>query len=461
MQLKIKKGLDIPIFGAPLLYKGKLEGSLACPKTVALNLHPFEGINFKLLVAKGDIVKIGTPLVENKAAHQFFVSPAAGTIVEVRRGLKRCLENIIIALGEEEREEENRGLALKEVSREEIVLFLLKSGVFPHIRQRPFDLVANPQIIPRDIFVSAVESLPFHPSAAMQVEGEEENFLIGLEVLKRLTSGKVHLVYAEKSALFADAPGVEKYSAIGPHPIGSPSTHIHLTKPILHAEDHVWTLSTTAVVTVGKMVSKGRYHTARILGVGGEGIKEAKRGFYKTRMGLPISALQESCLEGEGLTLISGSPLTGKKVGGEDYLHFYDSCFSAFPLNDKREFLHFFGLGKNKYSFHKAYYAGHSRKVSQKYHFTTQRHGEERPFIDGSIYDKVMPLKIPVTPLIKAILAEDFDLAINLGLLEITAEDFALATFICPSKIEMIEIVRQGLAKCVQEMGQEPGAELP
>lgn len=450
MDIKIKKGLQIPLAREP---KG-LPQKIAHPKKLSLNLAPFATLRFKLLVKVGDRVKIGTPLVENKAIPgQFFVSPGDGVVVDIARGEKRRLLNIVIEVSEKEEYEEHGRLDLQKASKEEILAHLLKGGIFPHIRMRPFDLVADPRLLPRSIFVRALESLPYVPPAEMQVEGHESYFQLGLEALSHLTTGKVHLVhdFSSTAKAFTEAYGVEKHRAQGPHPIATPSLHIHLIDPIKSGRDVVWTLSALDVVAVGKMIGAGHYHIERVIGIGGDGLAPNQEGYIKGRLGLPVSTLIENRMSTLPSRLISGDPLTGHEASKDGFLGFYDTTFSLIPENTKREEFHFLGLGKDKYSAHRAYLSGHLK--NRKFFFTTNQHGEERAFIDGSIYDKVMPMQILTMPLVKAILAEDFELAESLGLLEVTASDFALATFICPSKIEMVEIVQEGLARYSKEMG--------
>lgn len=449
MKIVVKKGLDIPLDGKP-------EGlvlPLSSPKHIALNLEPFSDLRFKVLVQVGDRVKIGTPLVENKAQPgQFFAAPACGVVTEIRRGLKRRLTDIVIERDEKE-EYEKHGSLGENASREEILAHLLKGGIFPHIRQRPFDVIASAEVTPRAIFVSALESLPFAPSAEMQVKGHERNFQAGLKALSKLTTGSVHLVYRENtpSTAFSQAQDVEKHTVIGPHPASTSSLHIQSIDRIRHGRDYVWTLSTDAVIAVGKMVLEGQYLEKRVLSIAGNGILQAKRGFFEGRLGLPIAFLLENRLEKEPLRLISGDPLLGHAVTENDFLHFYHKTCCALFENDTREPFHFLGLGRMKYSATRAYASGHLSAPKEGYRFTTNQHGEERPFVDAAVYEKVMPLQIPTMQLVKAILTDNFELAEILGIFEIASEDFALPTFICPSKIEMVEIVEQGLSRYAKE----------
>lgn len=442
MQIVVKKGLDIPLSGKPIQ-----NISVSSPSKIALDLSPFEEIRFKLLVKEGDPVKIGSPLVENKeTAGQFFVSPAGGKISEITRGLKRRVTTIVIEKDEKEEFERYPSLDIQKATKEEILAQLMQGGIFAHIRKRPFDVIASPFQLPRAIFVRAIESLPFLPSAEMQIEGHDKNFQEGLDVLSKIAP--LHLVFRQGSSIerFSAA---EKHTVVGPHPAATSSLHIHKIAPIEHAKDYVWTLSACDVIAVGKMISEGIYYIERVLSIAGNGFGKDQVGYFKGRIGLPIDSL----LEGRNTEarLISGDPLTGKEVDRRDFLGFYHTCFSAIPENFERERFHFFGTGKGKYSATKAYITGHKKAPPEGYDFTTNQHGEPRAFVDAGIYDKVMPMKIPTMYLIRAIASENFELAETLGLFEVTGDDFALPTFICPSKIEMVQIVKEGLSRYAKE----------
>ena len=453
VDIKTEKGLDIPIMGKPqgapqplkALQNAFFEGHRL---KIALDLKPFEEVRFKLLVRVDDTVKLGQPLLEDKSCPgRYFVAPAAGVVREVRRGLKRRLLDIVIDVAETEEKITYESPNLSSAKREELIDFLMQAGLFAFIRQRPFNLLADPQKMPRAIFVKALESAPFVPPAEMQVKGHEKEFQLGLQLLSKLTSGQVHLVYRKDSdcSIFKDAHHVVHHTAQGPHPISSPSLHIHHIDPIRSAEAVIWTVDALAVIKIGYLMTQGHYFVNKVIGIGGPGIAEGKTGYFQVREGVAIHSLMATRIEGENIRLISGDPLAGTQVEPEDYLGLYDSVFCAIPENNSREFLHFFRLGKDKYTFSRAYLSGHFDHSKQNCFFTTNNHGERRPFIDNTLYDQVMPLAVSTMHLVKAVMAEDYDLAASLGLLEVDGEDFLLPTFVCPSKIEMRAIIDKGL----------------
>ena len=284
------------------------------------------------------------------------------------------------------------------------------------------------------------------PAAERQIEGHEADFQMGLTALSKL--GTVHLVYRKGSKI--EATGVEKHTAEGPHPVANHSLHIQEIDPIHSYDDVVWTLNAHDVVVIGHLLRTGRYFVERIISIAGPGVIPERIGFFRARAGYPIKGLIEGRIKKGHVRLISGDPLNGKKVEAGDYLGFNDYVFTVIPETVKRQFLHFFRLGTKQYTFSKAYLAGHL--PNREYRFTTSLHGEHRAFIDGSLYDKVMPLNVSTMLLVKAIMAEDYELADQLGLLEVDCEDFALPTFVCPSKVEMVDIVKHGLKQYAAEI---------
>lgn len=450
MDIVIKKGLDIPLTQQAT---SQIE-SRKVTKT-ALTFDTFltsKGI--KLLVKPGDHVSQGSPIAQDKdGSGRFFVSPASGQIEDIRRGARRSLKAIVIAL------DETPALSLpslspKQIERDALIQAMIERGLFAHIRQRPFNRLADPQKKPRSIFVKALESAPlgFHPEA--QVEQHKESFQAGLDFLKVLTDGSVHLVHETKTTpAIASAQNVLHHTASGPHPRSLTSVHIHHVDPIRSSDDVIWTLSAWDVIVIGATLTSGVYFNEKLVALGGDGFVDSKRCHLKTITGAYIGDLVHERLthskHGEK-RLISGSPLMGTQVTLDDFLHFEHSSLVALTESQNREFLHFFRPGLNKFTASGAYLGAFM--PSQEFKFTTSQHGEERAFIDGEVYERVMPMRIPTIHLVKACMADDIDSAIELGLLEIDAEDFALPTFVCPSKVEMVEVMKEALERYSEQL---------
>lgn len=458
--IKIKKGLDIPIEGKPegharLLIPGGEASPLLAPQLISLNLRSFQDLKFKLLVKPDEVVKLGQPLAEDKSTPgRMFVAPAAGVIKEIRRGYKRSLLDIVIAVSQEEEHQEYSKIHVEGSTREMLIERMKEGGIFSHIYVRPFNRLADPSKTPRSIFVKAIESAAFVPPAEMQVDGHEKEFQMGLDALAKLTDGPVHLVYRDgsRSKAFTEARHVQRHQADGPHPIGNASVHIQALDPIKKADDIVWTIHARHVVALGYLLEHGRHYVDRVISIAGPGILPDRTGYFKSREGYPVSPLLAGRIHKGSQRFISGDPLTGHKVEEEDFLGFEDFAFCVIPENYSREFLHFFRLGISKYSFSKAYLSGHLNNAHREYYFTTSQHGEKRAFIDSTLYDEVQPLAVPTMLLVKAVMAEDYELAESLGLLEVIGEDFALPSFVDPSKIEMNEIISKGLKRYSSEV---------
>ncbi|MDX8430941.1 MAG: NADH:ubiquinone reductase (Na(+)-transporting) subunit A [Candidatus Algichlamydia australiensis] len=424
MHIKIRKGLTIPLPGPANRFIEKLTQ----PKRAALELSSFKDVRFALKVQEGDLVQIGTPLVVDKdLPERNFVSPVSGKVVEIKRGEKRRLLAIGIEL-----DSEQQSASLPKITngdRDAIIKSFLQAGLFAHIRQRPCNILAHPKRLPKSIFVQALASAPYEPSPLLEMEEYRQAFAKGLELLEKIAP--VHVVSREK----LDLQHGTNHTAEGPHPIANPSVHIYHIDPITNREQTVWTVQVHDVIVMGILALEGRYHNTRLISLAGEPVPEEKRGFYRVTCGTQIQEI----FQNRECRIISGNPLTGRGVQPDDYLGFFDSTICAIQESHKRRLLHFLRAKTKSYSALKAYL------TSKQAQFSTLQHGEERAFVDGGIYQKIMPMEISVMHLIKALLAENLELADELGLLEVAAEDFALSEFICPSKVPMCAIAEKGL----------------
>lgn len=435
MHIKVKKGFDIPIKGKPTEFKGEIASS----SHLALDLRSLPSMRLLLLAQEGEAVTKGQPLLRDKdVPKRVLLSPASGKIKKVIRGYKRVIETIVI---EKSTDSDFKHEKFDIGSKEKIIDFLCGSGLMMQIQMRPFARIAHPDFFPKKIFVRAVESAPYLPSMEMQIEGHEEHFAEGLQLLSKLTD-KLHLVYREGSEMkaFTDSEFANKHTVSGPHPSSLSSVHIHQIDPIEKLDDITWTLSALDVVCIGHFLKENKPYLHRVISLAGA-IDPNKVGFYKVEVGIAVSDLIKDC-DLTNKTLISGDPLMGKEVLKEGFLGFSHQALSVLQEEEKRQPLHFLGLGFNRYSKTKAYSSWLRNKA---YWFSSLLHGERRAIIDGGVYDRVMPMRIPTALLIKALLAEDFERAKELGVLEISPEDLALPTFICPSKIEMVSIVEEKL----------------
>lgn len=446
VKIKIKKGLDIPLVGKP---SSEIE-RLASSKYIGLNLSHLYYMRLKLLLSIGDSVKIGQPiLLDKKHPDHKFVSPASGVIEEVRRGYKRCIETIVIRLDTEESHFIHEPLDVNKTNCEGIVQYFLKTGLFTHIYKRPFGTIAHPKKMPKSIFIKTFDKAPFAPTPYLEIQDAPEDFQMGIRALS-IICPNIHLICngTSKNELFHHLKNCHIHFAFGPYPISNPSVHIQKIDPITNSEEQVWTLDAIDVIRIGHMVQTGKYFTKIFITLAGPMVQEMYRKHYETRLGISIRHLLENkVMKNHSIRFISGNPLTGKKTDLNGFLGIKDHIVCAFEEGFGRRFLHFIRLKNPFYSFTHTYKIPHC----DSYYFNTLKHGEERTFIDPNIYDRVMPLHISTIHLIKSLLSQDYEISEKMGLFEIIPEDFALASFICPSKTEFVSIVEREIQNYIKE----------
>ena len=442
----IKKGLDIKLIG-------ESEKTLVDLKAKRFAIKPpdFTGCFPKMLVKEGDEVKAGTPLFFDKYRDELiFTAPLSGKVVSVNRGAKRLLLEVIIESDGKDTAEDYGKTNIAGLKKDAIVEKLLKSGIWPMIRQRPYSVIANPKDEPKAIFVAAFDTAPLSPDFDLIVEGKEKAFQAGLEVLSKLTNGKVHLnvdAKKTKSKAFLEAKHVQLNQFSGPHPAGNVSVHISRIDPI-NKGDVVWYVGPQEVITIGNLFLEGRYDSSRIIALAGSEVQQPK--YYKTFVGARIT----NCISGNVSTgtnrYISGNVLSGNKIEKDGFVGFYDSLITVIPEGNYYEFFGWLVPGFGKFSVSGTYL---SRLFpNRKYRLDTNVHGGHRAFVMTGKYEKVFPFDIYPMALLKAIMVEDIDLMENLGIYEVDEEDFALCEVIDTSKTQMQEIVRKGLDLMRTEM---------
>ncbi|HEY9113376.1 MAG TPA: Na(+)-translocating NADH-quinone reductase subunit A [Bacteroidales bacterium] len=442
----IKKGLDIKLLG-------EAEKTLVDLNAVKFAIKPtdFIGCFPKMLVKEGDEVKAGTPLFFDKYRENIVVtSPVSGKVTALTRGAKRLLLEIVIESNGKNETVDFGKSNVSGLSREAIIEKMLKSGVWPVIRQRPYSVVANPADMPKAIFVNAFDSAPLAPDYDLIVHGQANDFQAGLDVLAKLTEGKVHLNVHEKltaSKVFLNSKNVQINHFKGPHPSGNVSVHINRIDP-LNKGEVVWYAGPQEVLTIGRLFNEGIFNAARVVCIAGSEVRSPR--YYKTLIGANIADMVQKNTTGDNLRFISGNVLTGEKIEKHGYLGFYDSMLTVIPEGNYYEFLGWGLPGFNKFSFSGTFLA--KLFPNRKYRLDTNLHGGERAFVMTGKYEQVFPFDIYPMQLLKAILAENIDQMENLGIYEIDAEDFALCEVIDTSKTEMQAIVRKGLEFIRKEM---------
>jgi Na+-transporting NADH:ubiquinone oxidoreductase subunit A len=444
---KIKRGLNIPL-------KGKAEKVIkkaSDSQYYAVKPIDFHGMRTKLVSKVGDKVKVGTPLFYNKLQPGVqFTSPVSGEVVSVNRGERRKILEVVIENDQKFDYEDFGAQDPSQLERDHIIEKMLQSGLWPVIRQRPYSTVANPEDKPKSIFISAFDSAPLAPDYDLIVKGEDQNFQKGIDALKKLTEGTIHLnVNADypPSEVFTKAKGVQLNHFTGPHPSGNVGVQINKLDPI-NQGDIIWYVYPQDVIAIGRLFDKGIYDVSKVIALTGSEVK--KPLYYRFVKGASIKNIVDGNVKDGELRYISGNVLTGKKINSEGYLGYFDDQVTVIPEGKYYEFLGWAKPGFKKYSTSRSFWSW--LQPSKRYRIDTNLKGGERAYVVSGEYEKVFPMDIYPVQLIKAILIEDIELMEKLGIYEVDEEDFALCEFICTSKTPVQSIVRKGLDLMREEM---------
>jgi len=430
--IRLKKGLDIPLAGEPLQ---EVTGE-KIPRTVALVGPDFTGLKPRLEVNPGDRVKLGQPLFSHKkTAGVKYTSPGAGKVVAVNRGEKRVFLSVAVELDgdEEETFPSFSGKELLTLDRARAVEILLASGQWTALRRRPLGGVADPEGRPTSIFVTAMDSNPHAPETEKAIERAEDWFCEGLKVIAALTEGKVYLCTGQQARLPVPPVGkIERVVFDGPHPAGNAGTHIHFLDPVGRGRE-VWHIGVQNVAAVGALFTTGRLKVDRVVSLSGSAVINPR--LVRTRIGASLEDLLDGELKEGPNRIISGSVISGRRATGPTaYLGRYSNQVSVLPQSGKRRILGWLNPGLNLYSVQRIFLSGFLPR--KRFDFTTELHGGARAIVPVGSYEKVMPLDVLPTFLLKALAVNDVEEAEKLGCLELVEEDLALCTFACPSKID-------------------------
>lgn len=446
--IKLRKGLNIRLMG-----KAETVLDTVSPAgQYALKPIDFPGLTPRLSVKQGQEVKAGEPLFFDKYHPEvFYVTPVAGTVSLINRGERRRILEVIVDADPSKGFVDFGKSDPQSLDEARIRELLLKSGMWPLIRRRPYGIVANPDEKPRDIFISGFDSAPLAPDYEFILRGQEEQFQTGINALARLTTGKVYLGLPASgdNKIFSQLKNVEVNYFDGPHPAGNVGIQIHHIKPVNKGEV-VWTVNPQDVVIMGRLFETGKVDFTKIIALTGS---EVTRPQY-----LRIVAGTRLCpvLEGRLKTVnkqrvISGNPLTGTKLICDNFIGFYDAQVTVIPEGDDYEFMGWALPGVKKYSASKAFLS--ALVPAREYELTANLHGGERAFVMSGQYEKYLPMDILPVHLLKSIMVNDLDRMEQLGIYEVVEEDLALCEFACASKIKVQEILRKGINTMVQEMG--------
>ncbi len=443
IMITIKKGLDLPIAGKP--EQVIRDGNTVTE--VAMLGEEYVGMRPSMKVREGDMVKKGQVLFEDKKnPGVVFTAPASGTITAINRGAKRVLQSVVIRLeGNEQETFANYGVCtLRQLTEQQVRQNLQSSGLWTAFRTRPFSKIPAVDAVPSSIFVNAMDTNPLAADPAVIIEQYADDFTNGLTVLGRLHN-KINLVKAADVTL-PSASTTLVHDVKGVHPAGLVGTHIHFIDPVSFTK-HVWHLNYQDVIAIGKLFTTGELFTDRVVSLAGPQVKKPR--LVRTCLGANLSQLTANELNSGNNRVISGSVLHGATAQGpHDYLGRYALQVSVLAEGDEKEFMGWITPQPGKYSITRTVLGHFSRKL---FNFTTAVNGGDRAMVPIGSYERVMPLDILPTLLLRDLAAGDTDSAQALGCLELDEEDLALCTYVCPGKTDYGVLLRQALEKIEKE----------
>lgn len=447
--IKLKKGFDINIIGKP---QKKVDNNFSS-KTYAIKPSDFRYIAPipKLTVKEGDEVKAGDPIFYDKGNPDImFCAPVSGEIVEVKRGQKRAIAEIVILADKENQYKQLDKVDLNMIDREDLVKHLLGSGCWPMLTQRPYGVLADPTETPKAIFVSAFDSAPLANDLNFSVAGQQDYLQAGIDALNILSGSTVYLgLTAGQSANeLTHLKNVETNNFDGPHPAGLVGVQIHHTQPI-NKGDIVWTVKLMDVVAIGRVIRDGQFNTERLFALGGPSVKNPQ--YYKGFIGANVEQMLKDNIKSDNNRVISGNVLTGQQIAPNGHMHFFQNQVTVLEEGDKHELFGWLIPNYPRPSISKTFFGNLFGGSKKEFNVNTNTHGEHRALVVSGEYEKVLPMDVFPMQLVKSILYGDLDLMEGLGIYEIIEEDLALCEFVCTSKTEVQKIVKDGIDLMIEQ----------
>ena len=447
--IRIKKGLDIKLKG---------EAEKATEKAIVSNFYTirpedFHGVIPKLIAKEGSRLKAGEPVFYDKSNEAVkFVSPVSGEILEIMRGEKRKILAIKLQADKEQNYQDNGKFGLDTATAGDIISHLLASGCWPFIKQRPYDVIANPDKTPKAIFISAYASAPLVADYDYVLQGKEVELQAAVTALGKLTEGKVHVsVGATSNSPFSSLTGITLHKVSGPHPSGNVGTQINKIDPVNKGEV-VWTVNPQDLVIIGELLLTGKFNAERVVALVGSSIQKAR--YFKTKIASEVSTMiyDYGIDKDANVRIISGNVLSGKHIYPDGYLDYYSNTITVIPEGNDYELLGWTMPVFNKVSVSRALTFSWLFP-NKKYNLNTNTNGEHRAFVTTGTYEEVFPLDIFPMQILKACMYKDLDEMEALGMYEVAPEDFALTEFVCVSKQPHQDIIRKGLDLMLKEIG--------
>ena len=440
--IKIRKGLDLPITGGP---NQTIEDGPSI-RTVAVIGFDFHGMKPTMTVKVGDKVKLGQELFsDKKTPGVIYTSPASGTVSQINRGAQRVFQSVVIEVEGNDAESfaKFEPAELSSIGREKTQENLVQSGLWTALRTRPYSKVPALEANASSIFVTAIDTNPLAADPAKVIAEKPEAFTNGLSVLTNLTDGKVFVCHAAGASIpTANVDRVSSHAFAGVHPAGNAGTHIHHLDPV-SIKKSVWTIGYQDVIEIGELFTTGFRCPDRVVSLAGPQVETPR--LLRSRLGASLEELTAGELKSGENRLISGS-IFGGRYGSSAvrFLGRYHTQVSVLEEGRTREFLHYLRVGFNRFSVLPVYI---SKLLSKRFAFTTSTEGSERAMVPVGAYEKVMPLDILPTQLLRSLIVGDTDMAQKLGCLELDEEDLALCSFVCPGKYEYGPILRDNLTR--------------
>tara|TARA_B110001450_G_scaffold64124_1_gene60712 strand:- start:1090 stop:2442 length:1353 start_codon:yes stop_codon:yes gene_type:complete len=446
--IRIRKGFDIKLVGEA----EKQTVQAISSNVYAIQLSDFHGIVPKMLKKVGDKVQAGEAVFYNKTNEAMkFAAPVSGEISEIVRGERRRILTIKISADKEQKHASVAGFNVDAADAEAVKVHLLATGCWPFISQRPYAVIANPEVAPKAIFISAYASAPLAADYDYVLAGKESELQAAVTALGKLTKGDVHVSVGENSnSPLSGLKGINLHKVSGPHPSGNVGTQINKIDPINKGEV-VWTVTPQDLVVIGELLLTGKFNAERTIALVGSSVKTPK--YYKTIIGAEVASfVYSSGVHAENIRVISGDVLTGSKVNPDGYLGYFSNTVTVIPEGDDYDL-----FGWNKPVFNKV---STSRALTfswmmpkKKFDLNTNTNGEHRAFVVTGSFEEVFPLDMYPMQLLKACMVKDLDEMEALGMYEVAPEDFALTEFICVSKQPHQQIIREGLDLMYKEIG--------
>lgn len=444
--VKIRKGADIKLLGAA----ERVKGETPFPASFAIKPTDFHGLTPKMVVKEGEKVKAGTTLFYDKYNDQIkFSSPVSGEVASIVRGEKRRILEVRL-IPDTEQQYQSFDLS-KANTGEGVKSLLLESGLWPMLKQRPYDVLANPGASPKAIFISCFDSAPLGVDYDYVLHGQASDFQAGIDALAKLTKGKIHLTTkggVTADQVFTAAKGVEHNTISGPHPAGNVGVQIHHIDPIVKG-DIVWSISPQHVAIIGRFFTTGKVDLRKTIALAGSEVEKPR--YMATQVGASIASITDGQLKAGENRIISGNVLTGTQVSKDGYLGFYDDLISVIPEGNEPQFMGWLAPNFHKFSLSRAYFSWLT--PNKRFRLNTNMNGEDRAFVMSGQYENVLPMDIYPVHLLKSIITNDIERMEQLGIYEISPEDMALCEYACTSKIEVQKILREGLDMAMKELG--------